>query len=967
MAEVSHTPLVRLGLGGRSATSWAMRRSTWTGICMCAAIAVSLATVTPAQGELGVESFENKITNSSGLPATQAGSHPYSMTTTLVLKHQAPTSAQISGGIRPNSFVPDNDAKSLEFNLPAGFVANPIATTTKCPESELLSTGKCFQSSQVGVASISLGVFEERFRTPVYNMETPSEAPAELGINVEFEGLAIHILGKVRTAGDYGISAEVPDVNQQVAFWAAQVTLWGDPSSASHDAERGICLEEGKGRRCPVERTERPFLTMPSSCGSPLMMTMTGNSWQEPGSFILPIGATSNDAEGTPTVVTGCEKLNFNPQISVQPTTHAADSPSGLSVEMSLPQEESLTGLAEADLKEAVVTLPTGMSVSPSAADGDLGACTPQEIGLGTALSPTCPESSKIGSMEVHTPLLEQPLVGSVYLAQQTNNPFGSLIALYLVAEARGVVFKIPGEVRLDPTTGQLTTRFGEDPITKAWIPELPFSRLKLDFFGGPRAALVTPSACGTYTTTSSLTPWSAPESGPSATPSWPIAITEHCEGGQFRPTIVSGTVNNQAGAFSPLTFTGFREDTEQNISRIQVTTPPGVLGVLSGIPLCGETQANRGVCEPGSLIGHVTVGVGAGPDPLYVTGEVFLTGPYRGAPFGLSVVVPAVAGPFDLGTVVVRAAININPHTAAVTITSDPLPQILDGIPVQIRIMHVIVDRLHFILNPTNCSPLLLTATLSSPWGATTSPSARFQASNCATLAFSPKFTASTSGHTSKADGASLDTKLVYPRGPMGSEANIAKVKVELPKRLPARLKTLQKACAASTFEVNPANCPAASVIGIVKSTTPILPVQLTGPVYFVSHGGEAFPDVVIVLEGDGVRVDLTAATFISKKGITSSTFRNIPDVPVSSFELYLPEDGSSALAANGNLCKGGLKMPTIFIAQNGAEIHQSTPIVVTGCARGKKIARNAKKIAQNAHSTGKTARRRHDNTKGS
>jgi hypothetical protein len=477
--------------------------------------------------------------------------------------------------------------------------------------------------------------------------------------------------------------------------------------------------------------------------------------------------------------------------------------------------------------------------------------------------------------------------------------------------------------------------------------PQVPFDSLRLSFFGGPRAALVNPPLCGTYTTSTEMTPWSG---GASATPSWTFPITSGpggspCAASQpFSPSLVSGTESNQAGGFTPFSLTFDRSDGEQNMSRIQVKTPPGLLGTLAHVTLCAEPQAAQGTCGPESQIGHTTVGVGAGSNPFYVTGKVFLTGSYNGAPYGLAFVVPAVAGPLNLGVVVVRAAVNVDPHTAALTVTSEPLPQILQGVPLHIRAVNVTLDRPSFVFNPTSCDPLSIDAVMTSALGASVPVSTHFQATNCGALGFQPKFTVSTSGRTSRAHGASLDAKVIYPRGAQGTYANIAKVKVDLPKQLPSRLTTLQKACAAATFEANPANCPAASVVGIAKATTPILPVQLTGPAYFVSHGGEAFPSLIVVLEGYGVRVDLVGTTFISKAGITSSTFKTVPDVPVSTFELYLPEGPYSALAANGNLCTSKLAMPTAFVAQNGAVIHESTKIAVTGCPKAKAAKRKAK-----------------------
>jgi hypothetical protein len=431
------------------------------------------------------------------------------------------------------------------------------------------------------------------------------------------------------------------------------------------------------------------------------------------------------------------------------------------------------------------------------------------------------------------------------------------------------------------------------------------------------------------------------------------FAITSGPDGGPcpgspqaFAPGFSAGTTNNQAGAFSPFALTFTRADGEQQLGGVSLKMPLGLLGTLAGIPLCGEPQAAQGTCDAASQIGSVSADAGAGANPFSVTGgKVFATGPYKGAPYGLSIVVPAVAGPFDLGTVVVRASISVDRHTAQLTITSDPLPTILDGIPLDLRTVHVSVDRPEFIFNPTNCNPMSLTGTLTGGAGGSEPVANGFQVTNCGALGFKPKFTVSTQGHTSRPGGASLDAKIVYPQG---AQANIAKVKVSLPKQLPSRLTTLQKACPAATFDADPAQCPVASRVGSATASTPVLPVGLAGPVYFVSNGGEAFPNLVVVLQGYGITVDLVGDTFISKAGITSTTFNTVPDVPISSFELKLPEGPYSALAANGNLCKARLAMPTKFLAQDGAEINQSTRIAATGCPKVKAKRKHVKRHAK-------------------
>ncbi len=645
--------------------------------------------------------------------------------------------------------------------------------------------------------------------------------------------------------------------------------------------------------------------------------------------------------------------MPFHPSLHVQLTEHTAAEPSGVVTELHMPQVDSEAGLAEANVQKAVVTFPKGMVISPSAASG-LGACSPSQIGLTSdspvkfnLAAPACPDSSQLGTVKIDTPLLPTPLEGYIYLAEQDNNPFHSLIAIYLSAydPATAIRVKVAGRVELNQQTGQITAVFDE-------LPQLPFGNVRLAFKQGPRAPLQAPTSCGNFTTSSDLTPWSAAGPGPSGEtiPGSADAMStdqftvEGCDGSVFSPSFVAGTTNNQAGAYSPFSMTLSREDDqEQTIGGLSISLPPGLSGMLSNVPLCGEPQAGEGSCPASSQIGHVTAVFGPGPHPLTVpepgkpADPVYLTGPYKGAPFGLAVVVPAEAGPFNLGRVVVRAKVEVNPITAQVTVSSDPLPTILQGVPTDVRTVNVVIDREGFTFNPTNCGSMTIGGSVSSTEGSTKALSDHFQSANCAGLAFKPQFKASTSGKTSRAKGASLDVKLTYPKAAFGSQANIAKVKVDLPKQLPSRLTTLQKACLASVFDQNPAACPSDSRVGSATASTPIIPVPLSGPAYFVSYGGAKFPELVVVLSGYGVTVQLHGETFISKAGITSSTFRQVPDVPVASFESKLPQGPFSALAANGNLCTKKLKMPTAFTGQNGAVLKQTTPIAVAGCGKAK------------------------------
>ncbi len=868
----------------------------------------------------GIESFSIETLDREGNPYTQAGGHPYEMRIKLALTTTAAESSR-----KPESATAN--LKTVKVALPPGLIGNPTATA-RC-EPYQMSGGVCPGATQIGWAQIfSPNEHSAPFAADaVYSLAPPVGVAAQLGSNFDKLG-TVRIDAGVRTGSDYGIEADTLSVTADESVSRVEMTIWGVPADEGHDGQR---------RKSTTGTALLPFLTNPTSCTGPLTGSVSVDAWQEPGNFV--------SKDSSMPAISGCELLDFKPSISVESTSAAAGSPTGLNVDLKVPQNQNPEGLAEADLKDATVTLPAGLTVNPSAANG-LEACSEAQIGYLPSKSAevghpqftpdaaSCPDASKVGSVEVVTPLLDHALKGGVYLAAQDANPFKSLLALYIAVHdpASGVVLKLPGKVTADPATGQLRATFAENP-------QLPFEDMKLEFFGGERASLMTPQACGQYAASASFTSWAAPDS--SVSPSvQPFAISSGCAPG-FAPSFTAGTVSNTAGSFSPFALSFARSDGEQQIKGLTFTMPPGASAKLAGVPECSDADAAAGTCPESTRIGSVTAGSGAGSNPFFLKGSVYLTGPYNGGPFGAAVVVAANAGPFHLGNVVVRGSIRIDPRTAQPTVVSDPFPQFVGstGIPTDIRRVDVTLDRPGFSFNPTSCAELHTTGTLTSVGGASAALSQRFQAADCARLAFKPSFKVSTSGKTSRKNGASLDVKLSYPKDAMGKYANIRSVKVNLPKQLPSRLTTLQKACPEATFNANPASCPAASRVGTAKAVTPILPVSLNGPAYFVSHGGAKFPELIIVLQGDGVTVDLHGETFISKAGITSSTYRQVPDVPVSAFELKLPQGPYSALAANGNLCKvkGGLKMPTMFTAQNGLQIKQSTPIGVTGCAKSK------------------------------
>jgi len=830
--------------------------------------------------------------------------------------------------------------RNAEVVLPLGFAGYPPAVAT-CNAVQL-QRGTCPVGSQVGTLEFAyshrLG-FSITALVPLFNMLPSSQQTAVYGWTF-LPNASGDIV--VSVGPDYRVRARTSNVFSLFPISRQTATVWGVPASPIHNVQRGpkfSCQQDSTRyivgeAGCSfggfaVNENPVPYLVNPTQCtGEPLAADLVGvESWE---GALLP----SEQANVGP--FTGCESLKFAPTIAVAPEQTQATTPTGYEVDLRVPQTEGAEGLATPDLKDATVKMPAGVVLSPSAATG-LKSCSAAQVGLGTEQPVECPAASKVGTVSIITPALTGELKGSLYLGGPPSGPITSPpFTVYLTFEGHGVLVKIRGTVTPDPATGQIVTTFDENP-------ELPFSELKLHLNGGSRATLANPSACGSYSAEADLTPWSTPFT-PDATPTSPPFTIAGCEGPRFAPTFEAGTTSNQAGGYSPLSVTFAREDADEDLAGLSVTTPPGLSGNLSGIPLCGEPQAAEGTCSSASQIGEVTAGAGPGPEPVFIEGgKVFLTGPYDGAPFGLSIDVSEKAGPLDLGSgpcdcEVVRATVSVNPQTAQLTVTNGAIPTGKYGIPFQVKKVNVLINRPNFVFNPTNCNPLSVNATLSSTQGMLAQDAYHFQVTNCAALTFNPNFKVSTSGKTTREDGASLDAKLSYPSAPFGTQTNIAFVKVQLPRQLPSRLTTLQKACPAATFEANPAACPAASRVGVAEATTPVIPVPLSGPAYFVSHGGEGFPSLIVVLQGYGVTVDLVGSTFINEKtSITTSTFKTVPDVPVGTFQLYLPPGPHSALAAHGNLCTAKLTMPTEFVAQDGAVITQSTPIAVTGCPKHK------------------------------
>jgi len=969
---------------------------------------VTVGALGEAPAPFGIEDYEMSNEEEGGAQSTQAGFHPFQTTFTTVLNTSSEGFKAPGNGPAGPTEQEAALAKDLLYNLPPGWIGDP-QLFERCSLAQFYIE-RCPPGSVLGVTSTTvdepdvLGTGD--VIAPLYNLEPEPGEAARFGFFPSEQ--PVFIDATVRTGGDYGVTVHVENITQITTFLASEVTLWGVPGEASHDGARDIgCLQEAREvtaaeiaeeRYHPApchplqEKAPPAFLTLPTSCTGPSQTTLQGDSWLQP----LPFGAQPTLASDVQPALEGCNRLPFTPSINVTPDGTAASSPTGLSVDEHVPQSSTLNakGLAESDVKGLSVTLPQGVQINPSAGDGLLS-CSEAQIGLRTPEPAACPPQAKVATVRVKVPVLEHELSGAAYIATQNQNPFGSLVAMYIYAEdpVSGVRIKAAGKVEEDPATGRLTAHFEADPAfagqgeASEFLPEAPFEDVVLHFFGGERAPLATPARCGAYTTTGTFTPWSAQESDREAltarsSSTFDIESGPHgapCPGPSlpFSPSLTGGTTNVNAGAFSPLVTTIGRQDGEQSLQHLTLHEPAGLEGILAGVKLCPEPQANEGTCGPESLIGETIVSAGVGSDPVSVTGgRVYLTGGYAGAPFGLSIVNPVRAGPFDLehdtsnpaqqppcDCVVVRAKIEVDPRTAELTITTDPsgphaIPRLIDGIPVQIRAVNVTVNREHFTLNPTSCDPLSLTGSIGGDEGATQPLSVPFQAANCAVLKFTPTVAVSTAAKPSKVGGASLNFRISYPRGALGTQSWFNEAKFDIPRQLPARLTTIQQACLAATFEDDRGACPAHSIIGHAVVHTPVLPVPLEGPVYFVSYGGAAFPDAVLVLDGYGVHIELHGNTFIDgKTGVTSATFKNTPDVPFESIEVSIPSGPFSEFGANlparakGSFCGQKLVMPTLLKAQNGLEIKRNTPVTVTGCGKVKTRAQKLKAALQACH----------------
>jgi hypothetical protein len=912
----------------------------WRWVMLLAVAVVALPSAASADFGIKPGSFEANILDSNGavVPSPQAGAHPYAQQIKFAFNTKTANIPSSPDGYYPGSGTdpdPDGDAKTIVTNLPPGFIGNPQAAP-RCEQRDFppLAFGgysRCATSAQVGVASVDIGVSTGQqfpvgiYKTPVYNLVPPKGVVARFGF-VFVVPIVIDIT--VRTGSNYGITATVKNASETINIYATSLTLWGVPADPSHDAERFRSGQffpgDANGQPLSAGLPLTPFLTNPAQCDAPLTTGLSVDSWQDPGKFL--------SYTSTPILYQGCDRLTLKSSLDVTSTSARAGEPTGLAVDLNVDQPQAPNALGAPPLRKAVVTLPEGVTVSPSSADG-LGACTSDQIGLKSDAEPTCPDNSKVGSVQIDTPLLDEPLTGSVYLAKPNANPFNSLVALYIVAKASGVLVKLPGQIMLDQKTGRIVSVFDN-------TPQLPFSRLHVAFKGGPRAPLSQAITCGAKTTSATLTSWAGQVVDVRGTYTvGPGAGSPSCGPQGFAPQLTAGSLSSAAGASSPFSFRLTRSDADQQLSSVTTVLPEGLLANLKDVTLCQEPAAAAGTCGPESQIGQVTAGSGPGPSPFYINnGRAYLTAGYKGAPFGLSIVVRAIAGPFDLGDVIVRGALTIDPVTSKVTITTDPFPTILQGIPLQMRDVRLNVNRPGFMLNPTNCTAQTVDTTVVSTAGVKYSTSTPYRVTDCATLPFRPKLSLSLTGK-----GQTTDSKhpgVVAHLTQEINESRLGKVSVTLPLGLALDPDNAQALC--KPEQALAKTCPATSIVGRAKAIS-VLHEPLQGAVYFVEgiridpksrRKIKTLPKLFIPLKGEGVEVDLNASSEVDLLERLVTTFDHIPDAPIRSVDLTITGGKHGILVVSGtDVCKGTQNAQARMDGQNG-KIADSKVLMVTPCS---------------------------------
>jgi hypothetical protein len=870
-----------------------------------------------------VKQFGVGLADQNGASAMQAGSSPSEIVNALVLRSVA---ADQFGTGAFSVTAPTEHLRDTSVRVPPGFVGNPTVTPAKCsggqmtqpsPQSATQSIPNCPQGSQIGFARIlsSLGPA----LVPLYNLVPPVGSPAAFGFT--YQAITVILTAKLRPS-DNGIDIVAKTSPSSVPITAVYVTMWGVPADAAHDHMRHLCMDGfhgSNGNMCPSDAPSRPFLRLPTSCpGSPLPWSVDVNSYEDP--FNLEHAATSTPA------IEGCQHTPFDPALTLTPTTATAHSPTGLDATLTIPQDYGPLGLSQADLRTATVTLPDGMTINPSSAGG-LKACADADLELGQEGPSSCPDGAKIGTVRLTTPLLDHPLGGFIWLRPQNSQDPASGELFRIAVEVRsdddGVHLKLPGAVRADPDTGRLTTTFDQ-------LPQLPFSAMHLQFKSGPRAPLTTPRTCGAQSAPTLMTGWND-----KVVPDQATFSVDGCAPVQLSPTFRAGSDDPQPGIRTPLQLSLGRDDADDLFRTLDVDTTTGLLGRIKDARECASAAADAGSCSSASLIGRVTAGAGVGPNPFFIPdGKVFLTGPYRGAPYGLSVVVRALAGPFDLGTVVVRAAIHVDRHTAALRVVSDPFPTVVKGVPLNLRAVRISIDKPGFMVTPTSCAKKSIDATVTSISGLTARISSPYRLAGCGDLPFAPKLTLSVGapGRTGFRQSTPFTATLTQRPG----QANIKRVKVSLPTTLSALLPVVDRACTREQFEAE--NCRRAEV-GSAIARSPLLPNALKGGAYFVKHPGQPLPDMVVALRGD-VSIDLIGKVTIPGGKQLATDFKAVPDAAIRRFTLRLRSGRNGPLGVARNLCSRQARRATASVTmqgQNGKTIDRQQRLRIKGCGGGR------------------------------
>jgi hypothetical protein len=893
----------------------------------------------------GLSVFDGWFSNSEGTIDRQAGSHPYQLTLALAFNNNSGDDSA------------SDEPREVAINLPAGLLYDANAAP-QCERAELDSetttpfqAGECPASTVVGEETLFVAG-QGSVTVPVYNMVPPPGTTAELG----FTAFSTHVLmdATIHNGSDgYALTIRISKLPQlQILF--DSLALWGTPTEEFHSAGRG---------GSPTTVPPSSLLTLPTSCGAPpVFLGEILSTWQTPAAGAGPgVSFVSHDNQRSPVGLTGCDALGFTPTLMVAPSTPHADTLTELSVQLAEPQEGlSAPGVLKvSDLQNTAVALPQGLVLNPGVTAG-LRACQESEAGLSNEDAPACPASSKIGDVLIETPLLRNTLRGGVFVLGSEPPS----IKLLLAASGEGVNLKLPATLELNETTGQPT-------LVLDGAPQLAVSSLKVILSGGAHAALVSPPVCGQYTSSADFMAAGSPlvEEAPRTST---FAVESGVGGAacgtpSFAPALSAGSSTDQAGGYGSFSVLLERPDGQRRISSLSFKLPAGMLAMIGGVALCGEPQAATGACPQASQVGHVVLGAGPGPYPLYIpragapSPAIYLTGPYQGAPYGLSIVLPLLAGPFDLGTEVLRARVEVDPHTGQLTITTGTLPDVVHGVPLDLRVLSLVLDRPGFMFNPTNCNPTTVTGTVSSFEGASVPVETHFELGSCQALKFEPRLTLSTQGKTSKASGASLTAKIAHPESSLAvneaeSQTNLQTLRLQLPKQLTLRHAAPAGTCAAQVFQADPASCPAGSVVGHATASTPVFSGALSGPVYAIAHVGQALPSLEVVLQDAGVTLQVSGSTTTSKTAVSTITFAGIPDIPLTSLEVTLAQGAHSLLIAKSGLCKDKPLVASELDGQNGAALKQSTKLAVSDCPKGKSKA--AKRKSKTKHAAKRDAR---------